>query len=162
MQPAEFEIEELFRENILSVVEREKTTFNRLVSPFDKALVLVGAGNLGRQVLACLRTDGIEPVAFADNSTALQGKFVDGVQVLSRHQAAEKYGSSAAFVVTIWNANHSFIQTRKELTEINCKKVVSAISLRWKYSKPLLPFLWLDVPRKKKKNASFIKSAFSL
>ena len=162
MQPAEFEIEELCRENILSVVEREKTTFNRLVSPFDKALVLVGAGSLGKQVLSCLRKDGIEPVAFADNSPALQGKAVDGVQVLSRHQAAEKYGSSAAFVVTIWNTDHSFIQTRKELTEINCKKVVSAISLRWKYSKSLLPFFWLDVPSKTCENASLIKSAYSL
>lgn len=162
MQPVEFEIEELFHENILSVVEREKTTFDRLLSPFEKSLVLVGAGSLGKQVLSCLRKDGIEPVAFADNSLSLQGKYVDGVQVLSRKQAAEKYGSSAAFVVTIWNTDHSFIKTRKELTEINCKKVVSAIPLRWKYSKSLLPFFWLDVPSKTCENASLIKSAFSL
>ena len=162
MKTVEFELEELFRENILSVVEREKTTFDRLVSPFEKSLVLVGAGNLGRQVLSCLRKDGIEPVAFADNSAALQGKSIDEVQVLSRQQAAEKYGSFSAFVVTIWNTEHSFIQTRKELTEMNCKKVIAAISLRWKYSKELLPFFWLDVPSRTYENASLIKSAFSL
>jgi hypothetical protein len=51
----------------------------RLVSPFEKSLVLVGAGNLGKQVLYNLRQDGIELIAFADNSEVLEGKYIDGV-----------------------------------------------------------------------------------
>lgn len=158
----ETELDKLLSEDISSVCEREKTAFDIMVAPFEKMLVLVGAGSLGRQVLACLRRDGIEPLAYVDNSPSLQGKFIEGVQVLSRQQAAEKYGSSAAFVVTIWNTEHSFIQTREELTRINCKKVVSAITLRWKYPEILLPFFWLDVPSKTCENSDLIKSAFSL
>jgi len=158
----EEELNLLLSEDISSVVAREKTDFDRLVSPFEKSLVLVGAGNLGRQVLARLRKDGIEPLAFADNNLALQGKSIDGVQVLSRQQAADKYGSSAAFIVTIWNTEHSFIQTFKELVELNCKKVVSTVTLRWKYRESLLPFFWLDNPSKTVENAALIKLAFSL
>ncbi len=162
MKSIEPELEELLSEDIVSVIERERTDFDRSVSPFEKSLVLVGAGNLGRQVLASLRKDGIEPLAFADNNPELQGKSVEGVQVLSRQQAAENYGSSAAFVVTIWNTDHSFIQTRKELTDLNCNKVVSAVTLRWKYPEALLPFFWLDIPSKTTANAALIKTAFSL
>ena len=162
MKSIEAELSRLLDENISSVAEREKTDFGRLTSPFEKSLVLVGAGSLGRQVLASLRKDGIEPLAFADNNPALQGKSIEGVQVLSRQQAADRYGSSAAFVVTIWNTDHSFIQTRTELARLNCKKVVSAIPLRWKYSDALLPFFWLDVPSKTVEDAALIKSAFSL
>ncbi len=162
MKSTEVELEELLNEDITSVLEREKTAFDQLASPFEKSLVLVGAGNLGRQVLACLRKDGIEPLAFVDNNPSLQGKSVEGVQILSRKQAAEKYGVSATFVVTIWNTEHSFVQTRKELTELSCQKVVSAVTLRWKYAEALLPFFWLDVPSKTTKSATLIKSAFSL
>jgi FkbM family methyltransferase len=158
----EEELNLLLSEDISSVVEREKTDFDRLVSPFEKSLVLVGAGNLGRQVLARLRRDGIEPLAFADNNPTFQGKSIEGVHVLSRQQAAEKFGSSAAFIVTIWNTDHSFVQTRKELAELNCQKVLSAVTLRWKYPESLLPFFWLDIPSKTVANATLIKSAFSL
>lgn len=160
--PIEADLDELLSEDISSVIEREKTEFDRLASPFERSLILVGAGNLGRQVLASLRADGIEPLAFADNNPALQGKSIEGVQVLSRQQAAENYGSSAAFVVTIWNTNHAFIQTRKELLELHCKKIIPAVALRWKYSEALLPFFWLDVPSKTVEHAGLIKSAFSL
>jgi len=158
----ENELNLLLSEDISSVVAREKTDFDRLVSPFERSLVLVGAGNLGRQVLARLRKDGIEPLAFADNNPTLHGKSIDGIEVLSREQAAEIYGSSAAFIVTIWNTDHSFIQTRKELVELNCKKVVSTVTLRWKYPESLLPFFWLDNPSKTVENAALIKLAFSL
>jgi FkbM family methyltransferase len=133
-----------------------------MAAPFEKSLVLVGAGTLGRQILACLRRDVIEPLAFADNNPALQGKFIEGVQVLSRQQAAEKYGNLAAFVVTIWNTDHSFVQTYKELTALNCKKVVSAVTMRWKYPEALLPFFWLDKPSKTCAKADLIRAVFPL
>ena len=158
----ENELNKLLDEDISLVFEREKTDFDKLAAPFQRSLVLVGAGNLGRQVLECLRKDGIEPLAFADNAPAYQEKSVEGVQVLSHQLAAEKYGNFAAFVVTIWNTDHSFIQTRKKLTDLNCQKVISAVTLRWKYSEALLPFFWLDVPSKTTKNADLIKKTFSL
>jgi FkbM family methyltransferase len=156
------ELEQLLNEDVSSVIEREATVFDRLASPFPKSLVLVGAGNFGRAVLAVLRKDGIEPLAFADNNPALQGMTIDGVQVLSRQQAAEIHGSSATFVVTIWNTNHSFVQTRRELISLDCKNVISAVTLRWKYAQALLPFFWLDIPSKTIEHATSIKLAFSL
>jgi FkbM family methyltransferase len=162
MNSIEAQLEQLLSEDLSSVINREATDFDALVSPFHKSFVLVGAGNLGKKILAVLRKDGIEPLAFADNNPSLQGKTIEGIQVLSRNQAAEAYGSSAAFIVTIWNTNHSFVQTRKELIELDCKTVVSAITLRWKYSQNLLPFFWLDIPSKTIKHAKQIKSAFSL
>ena len=36
-------------------LERESTEFDRIATPFEKSLVLVGAGKLGKQVLDCLR-----------------------------------------------------------------------------------------------------------
>lgn len=162
MNSIENKLEKLLSEEISSVLEREKTEFDRRVSPFEKSLVLIGAGNLGKQVLTCLRKDNIEPLAFADNNPVLQGKIIEGIPVLSRRQAAEKYGTSAAFVVTIWNTNHSFIQTQEELTALNCKKVVSAVTLRWKYPENLLPFFWLDIPSKTVRNAESIKAVLPL
>jgi len=162
MKSIENELDKLLNEDMSSVLKREETEFDQLALPFEKSLVLVGAGNLGRQVLTCLRRDKIEPLAFADNNPALQGQLIEGIPVLSRKQAAEKYGAFAAFVVTIWNTDHSFVQTQKEFKELNCKKVISAVTLRWKYPSSLLPFFWLDVPSKTIKNAELIKSVFPL
>src|SRR6185503_19123389 len=158
----EEELNRLLSEDISLVIEREKKAFDKLTSPLGKSLVLFGAGNLGRQVLAQLRKDGIEPLAFADNKSALWGKYIDGIKVLSPSEAAKELGDKSAFVITIWNTAHSFVETRQELLALNCVRVLSAIPLRWKYSEALLPFFWLDLPSKTFKQRDFSRSAFSL
>jgi hypothetical protein len=42
-------IETLFCEPIASVKKREKSTFDDLAAPFEKSLVLFGAGGLGKK-----------------------------------------------------------------------------------------------------------------
>ena len=143
-------------------LERESTEFDRIATPFEKSLVLVGAGKLGKQVLDCLRREGIEPLAFADARADLLGQTVDGVPVLTRKEAAEKYGSCAAFVVTIWNAKDSYLSTRKELINLGCATVLSAIPLRWKFADTLLPYFWLDLPSRTTREEVHIKATFSL
>ena len=158
----EEELDLLLSEDISTAIERETKEFDKLTTPLGKSLVLFGAGNLGRQVLAQLRKDGMELLAFADNNPAVWGKFVDGVQVFSPSDAADNFGHIATFVVTIWNTEHSFVETKKQLVALGCINVVSAIPLRWKYSKTLLPFFWLDIPSRTLEEAELARSAFSL
>ncbi|MDD5169363.1 MAG: FkbM family methyltransferase [Syntrophales bacterium] len=160
----ETELNKLLDEDIVSVIERERTDFDRLVEPFGKSLILFGAGNLGRKVLARLRQDGVEPLAFADNNPALCGKFVDGVMVLSTYEAAEKFGQHAAFIVTIWNPSnrHRFSETKSKLIGLNCKKIISFIPLIWKYQDTFLPDSYLDLPHKVYSEAKSVKAALSI
>jgi hypothetical protein len=84
-------LETLLSEPIASVVKREQSTFDDLAVPFEKSLVLFGAGGLGKKTLTGLRRIGMEPLAFADNNPVLWGKEIDGVKVLSLKDAAEKF-----------------------------------------------------------------------
>jgi hypothetical protein len=44
-------LEEIPREDPATVSAREKTAFDQLIAPFNRSIVLFGAGDLGRQVL---------------------------------------------------------------------------------------------------------------
>src|SRR5688500_7146157 len=67
------------------------------------ALVLYGAGTLGRSTLDKLRGLGVEPVAFADDTPEKQGQRIDGLKVVTPKQAVETYGDRIVFAVTIMN-----------------------------------------------------------
>ena len=156
------ELETLLSEDIASVIQREQTTFDNLITPFNKDIVLVGAGNLGKQVLQQLRQEGIEPLAFTDNNPKLWNQNINGLIVLSPEDAALKFGQKAVFVVTIWSTGHRFIETKQRLNDLNCIKVVSILSFRWKHPDVFLPCLWADSPHKIYQNSSSIIDAFSL
>jgi FkbM family methyltransferase len=159
---AKLQLEDILREDLATVRSREKIEFDQLIAPFNQSIVLFGAGNLGRQVLAQLREEGIEPLAFADNNVAIHGTTVNGLNVLSPHAAAAQYGQSAAFVVTVWNTNHSFVETEKILKTLGCVKVVSVATFRWKHPGNFLPFFWADLPSKTCEHKEDIRAVFSL
>ena len=94
------------------------------------------AGQLGRRTLCGLRSAGCEPLAFVDNQPRLRQTRIDGLPVLPPQEAAARYGSSAVFVVTIFN--HAAV--RRQLAEMNCASVVSFPSLFWKYAGTFLPY----------------------
>ena len=156
------DIEAILGRDLSSTLEWERQAFDRLAAPFGRSVVLFGAGNLGRQILERLRKEGIEPRAFADNNQTLHGTSIEGVPVLSPADAAARYGTIAAFVITIWNPGHSFLQTKRQLAALGCSHVVSAIPLRWKFAEDLLPYLWLDLPSRTLDNAASVKSALSI
>jgi FkbM family methyltransferase len=155
-------LDELLSESVESAKERARATFDAEIAPFQKRIVLLGAGNMGRQVLACLRQDGIEPLAFSDNNSGQWGKTIDGLDILPPKEAALRYGSNAAFVVTIYNNRHSFPDTRNQLTALGCKKVISVISLRWKYHERFLPYYRDDLPYKVLLQGQPIREAFEI
>lgn len=140
------------REHIDALLDRspdavrawEASEFDRLAR--GRPIVLMGAGGLGRRTLAGLRRRGLEPLAFADNGRA--GTVLDGVQVLSPQRAAQQYGSTAAFVVTIWGAHltHRFEHSRQQLLALGCDLVLPFPPLFWKLGDVVLPFYLQDLP----------------
>src|SRR5580704_230843 len=104
-------LDALLEKDVAQVVDWERSAFDEDAEPFGKSLVLFGAGNLGRRLLRCLRQDGIEPRAFADNSPSMWGSNIEGLTVFSPEEAAKRFGQRAAFVVTIWNKDQRFLDT---------------------------------------------------
>jgi len=128
------------------VRERENSAFDNLLAGCGNRLVLFGAGNLGRKVLQCLRSIGVEPLAFADNSPSKWGSQVDGVPVLSPKDAAAQYGGSALFLIAIWSLGHYYRDSRTQLESMGCAYVDSTAFLRWKFADQLLPDFCQDLP----------------
>jgi FkbM family methyltransferase len=158
------QLEVLLTESIASATEREQVTFDRRTSPFNKSLVLFGAGGLGRKTAAGLHRAGIEPVAFADNNASLWGKYVEHLPVIGPEEATRQFGNRAAFVVTIWRAggSHRLGNTRQQLLNLGCSKVETFASLFWKYSHIFLPYYAIGLPRLLLSQAEHVSRAFSL
>ncbi len=121
------------RESVLTRMER--------VTLGMSAIVLFGAGNLGRKTLAGLRRAGVEPLCFSDNNPALWGLSADGLKILPPPEAATRFDSRAAFVATIYTGR----QVQKQLST-NGLTVVPFAELFAKYHDSFLPFLCLDFP----------------
>ena len=123
-------------------------------APADSAVGLCGG----------LRAAGLEPLAFSDNRRDLWGTEVDGLAVYSPEDAAHAFGSSAAFVVTIWGAGstHRLAHSKQQLQELGCDTVLPPAWLYWHYPQQLLPFYALDLPSQLLEDASSIRQCFEL
>ena len=160
----EDQLEALLSEPMSAVLRREQSTFDEQTTPFERSLVLFGAGGLGRKTLAGLRRLGIEPLAFADNNPSLWGKDINGVQVFSLQDAVEKFGQSAAFIVTIWKGESTdrMAERRQQLINLNCRKVIPFSYLYWKYPEVFLPHYAFDMPHKVYQQADEVRKVLSL
>src|SRR5581483_2617023 len=157
-------LDALLREDGHAAQERERISFDRLAHPFSDRIVLFGAGGLGRRTLANLRRLDLQPLAFADNNSALWNTSIDGIPVYSIAKAAELHGDNAVFVVTIWGsqARDRMSDRIQQLRDRGCKRVVPAGLLFWKFPEVFLPYFPLDLPHKALSCASEIKRAFDL
>ena len=135
-----------------------------MAAPFNNSLVLFGAGNLGRKTLRGLRSAGIEPLGFADNNPALWGKKVEGVTVFSPKEAAERFHSSAAFIVTIWRGEgtDTMAERSQPLIDLGCSNVLNFGVVFWKFPEVFLPHYSLDLPHKVLVQAGDVRHAFEL
>jgi FkbM family methyltransferase len=124
-------------------IDRPGDLFDRLVGTTANELILFGAGPLGRSTLRGLQTIGIKPVGFSDNNPKLWNQRVDGIEVLPPDEAVDKYGSRAAFVVTIYNGSSA----RNQLQNLGCRTVVPFAALFWRYSAAFIPKSGLGLPR---------------
>jgi FkbM family methyltransferase len=143
-------LEDMLVEGRAAAVERERTTFDRLAGSRGEQLVFFGAGGLGRRMLGACRLAGVEPLAFADNQEKLWNAEVDGVRVLSPFEAADRYGSDATFVVTIWGAlGHDRMHDRvRQLRDLGCASAVPFLPLAWKHPDRMLPHYGAHLPHR--------------
>jgi FkbM family methyltransferase len=157
------QLDDLLAEDLSSVRQREATAFDAAAGSLRNSLVLFGAGGLGRKTLRGLRRLGLEPLAFADNNPTSWNQQVEGVQVLSPQQAAERFGRKAIFVVTIWRAggSHRYEQTQAQLRKLGCQKVVPAGLLFWKYPETFLDYYCLGLPHRVIEERETVRQVFS-
>ena len=155
-------LEAILSESVASVKEREAHAFDRQLAECRGRVVLFGAGSLGKTALKCLRTIGVEPLAFCDNNQDRWNETVDGMPVLSPTGAAEQYGSSALFIVSIWSLGHRYAETKDTLNKLGCKRVIPASTLRWKFADVLMPYFCQDLPHKLFEDAERVLTAASL
>lgn len=158
----EEQLNQLLSETVDLAKERARTEFDDVAESCNYRFVLVGAGNMGRRILARLRGEGIEPLAFTDNEQAQWGRAIDGLEVIPPEIASKHFGGNAAFIVTIYNCNHNFPNTRDQFKALGCDKVISVIPVRWKYSETFLPYFRDDLPEKVLMQADLIREAFML
>jgi FkbM family methyltransferase len=156
------ELDRLLSEPLSGARDRESSAFDKLLADCESRLVLFGAGNLGRKVLQCVRSIGVEPLAFTDNSQSKWGSHVDGLPVLSPKDAAARYGSSATFLITIWSLGHPYPESRAMLQAMGCTRIESTASLRWRFAGRLLPDFCQDLPHKLYEQSAEVRKAASL
>lgn len=157
-------VEDLLSEGVDAARAREFGTFDDLVRPLGNSIVLFGAGGLGRRCLSGLRQHGIEPIAFADNNPNMWKRQVEGVPVFSAEEAAQRFGETAVFVVSIWGA-HSKDRMRdreNQLRSLSCRKVVPFGPLFWKYPEPVLPHYAADLPHHVIEKADEVLACYDL
>jgi FkbM family methyltransferase len=148
--PWQGQLEATLAENVFSARERERQAFDRVTGPWAESIVLYGAGNLGRKVLAGLRKHNIEPLAFADGNPLLHGKQVDGVPVFAPGAAALRFRRDAVFVVCVWHPHreHGVQDIINRLSGMGIERVTSFVPLFWKFAEDFLPYYLWDLPSK--------------
>lgn len=161
---------EALREALLAELEegidaaraRERSAFARLRGPADGAIVLLGAGGLGRKALAGLRAVGIEVAAFADNNLGGQGRSVEGLEVLRPADAIARFGADTTYVVAIWGAGsrHWLPDSEAQLRALGARYVVPAAPLFWSSPDTFLPHFAMDLPSRAIAGRDAILAAF--
>lgn len=154
------ELDELLSESEASASERASASFDQLAG--GKPLVLFGAGGIGRKTAAGLTRLGTPPLAFSDNNPQLWGTQIQGIPVLSPQQAAERYGKTAAFLVTIWRGEGTdrMGDHLRQLAELGCDVAFPFGFLYWKHASAFLPHYALDVPQKVLQQRDAVRAAF--
>lgn len=157
-------VQELLAEGVGAARAREVRAFDALAGDRRDSIVLFGAGGLGRRCLAGLRRYGVVPVAFADNNARLWGSAIDGVPVLSPAEAAERYGRTAAFVLTIWGARGPDRMNDRihAVKALGCETVIPFGQLAWRYPDGILPHYGVDLPHKTIEQSVEVLQAFNL
>ena len=132
-------------------------------SPAENApLVFFGAGHLGRSLLKRARLTGIQPVAFADETPALQGRVIDDLPVFSSQGAVERFGKTLLFVVTIYNPAASFLRIQERLQITTGARAISFLNLLFAHAESLLPHLQFAAPRFLIAQAAEVRQALRL
>jgi len=157
MSELETQLEEVLGKEPSSLIEAQKTAFEKLTAQTAERFVLFGAGRLGQITLAGLRKAGIEPLAFADNNRRIWDTRIEGLQVFSPRLAAEQFGKTAVFIITIYTSAPVW----KQLTDMRLK-VTSFAALAWQYPQFLTPHGGVEIPERIFRHSNEVREAFHL
>lgn len=157
-------LEELLGEDVEAAQRRAAEAFDRAASPFGKRIVIYGAGELGQRVLAGLRANGLDALAFADRNPASWSKQIGGLNILQLEEAARRYGSDAVFVVAVWHPviSGGIAQIIEQLKATGCLRVVPFVWLFWKLPKTFLPYYLWDLPSGVLQAAQEVRNTYDL
>jgi len=157
-------LDELFAEGATKATARERSAFDLMAGPSKDLIVLFGAGRVGRKTLAGLRKIGVEPIAFVDNDARLWNTVVEGLEVVSPQEAAQRHGDRATFVITIWRgeATDRMAGRESQLRSLGCKYIVTFPPLFWKHADVFLPHYAVDLPHKVHQQADDVHRAGDL
>ena len=117
------------------VTQRLSRRYEEETGSLGDRIVLYGAGKLGRETLAGLLRNGIEPLAVVDSDSRRWGEMLDGIVIVSPEFAIATWGDDAAFVVAISQGS----ALRRQLSSEGCRAVVPYPHLWWRFPKTFLP-----------------------
>jgi FkbM family methyltransferase len=126
----------LLAESRAQARKRETQVLRRLTAEDSPPLVLFGAGNVGRRLHQALACAGVRPATFADNDPHRWGTCVEETAVLAPADAAARYGAEGIVVVSVFNPDHAFVDTARQLQELGCREVISWTRLAWGLDAP--------------------------
>jgi FkbM family methyltransferase len=155
-------LEEIFQEQLSSVMEREGAALDQLLTECGNRCVLFGAGSLGRQALAALREIGVAPLAIADNNPKRWGTMVEDIPLVSPADAAQRYGKDAVFFIAIRNEFHSYLETYAQLQSLGCTHISSVDPIAWRFPARLQPELFYGLPHKLYEQSDLVLTAAEL
>ena len=139
------------------LIKDQERKFGKLISNTGDRYVLFGAGALGCQAYSRCREASIPVLGFADNNPALWGTSVNGLPVYSPASAAQQFGSTAVFIVTVFNNG----QVMEQLCKMGLK-VASFAALAWHYPQTFLPYFDVDHPEKIFTQADSVRTTLGL
>src|SRR5258708_1866512 len=132
-------------------------TFER-VGDGTKGMVIFGCGQLGTFALDGVTRAGLKVLAFADNSQTNWGRRIAGIEVMPPQEAIHRYNDEAFFVVAVYNGT----VPRKQLAELNCKRIVPYPLFFWRFSQHM-PFQdRLELPHRVIEDPNAIRAGYAL
>lgn len=141
---------------------REQAAFGEAADG-RRAVIIFGAGRLGRRLRAGIAGTDLTPIAFADNNPQIWGTHSEGLPILSPQDAAKQYGEDAVFVVAIWHPSNKPLMATllAQLRGLGCRAAAFPV-LFWRYSRTFLPYFFWDLPSHLLEQKVDIAQAFDL
>jgi FkbM family methyltransferase len=124
----------------------------------SRKLVIVGAGQLGRQVRQAAARGGLEVLAFADNDERLWGTVCDGLPVLSPADAVARFNGMATFLVGIFNPSRPL----RQLDELGCRASASYPEFFWAFGEFMSGITGMEQPERIAARAEQVRAAYGL
>ena len=129
----------------------------QLVEQGASGVVILGCGYLGSFTLEGATRAGLKVFAFADNNQANWGQHIAGIEVMSPQEAVHKYNGEAFFVVAVYNGT----APRKQLSELNCRRIVPYPLFFWRFSQHM-PFEdRLELPHRVIEDSNAIRAGYA-